>query len=590
MAQFYPEEIIQEVRANNDIVEIISDYVKLKRSGNTLKGLCPFHREKTPSFSVSPDKQLFHCFGCGVGGTVINFIMMIENLDFVEAIKFLAERARMTLPEGDFHGDHTKRYKQKQLILKINVEAAKFYYKNLLSHEGEIARKYLAKRRIKRKTITNFGLGYALNSWDSLLQYLLSKGYTIEEILSTGLIINSKGKSHYDRFRNRIIFPIIDLRGNVVGFGGRVLDDSLPKYLNSPETIVFNKSNTVYGMNFAKNAINNELIIVEGYMDVISLHQNGIINTVASLGTALTEEQAKIIKKYCQKAIIAYDADTAGQAATIRGMDILSKVGCKVNVLTLPEGKDPDEFIRIRGVERFQKTLKESKNLVEYKIELLKQKYDIDDIQQKVEFINEMAEIFAKIENSIECDAYVQKIAEETNINAQAIFAEMKKIKYRNNRKNNKSLEKINKNVNFVAGQTNANTNSKANIRLLNAEKMLINVLCYDKYVFNKVKELIQPSDFYNALHQKVASIIYHLREQGETIDPTEIVSKFENGEVSIVTSILHLDTNFEDNLKAAYELIDSINKEKNIQKIKSSLEEGNVEKLNTLLIEYKRK
>lgn len=592
MAQFYPEEVIQEVRAANDIVDIVSEYVKLKRVGNRFTGLCPFHKEKTPSFTVSPDKQLYYCFGCGAGGTVVQFIMAIERIDFIEAIKLLAERAKIRLPEGDYRGDEAKRFEKKQLILKINTEAARFFYRCLHSQEGENGRKYLRKRMINPKTATSFGLGYAPDSWDALIQYLKEKGYAIQDILDAGLIIENKNKNtYYDRFRNRIMFPIIDLRGNVIGFGGRVLDDSLPKYLNSPETVVFNKSRTLYGLNFAKNANKNELIIVEGYMDVISLHQNGIINTVASLGTAFTHEQAKLIKKFCQEAIIAYDSDAAGQAATLRGMDILTEEGCRVKILSLSEGKDPDEFIRTKGAEKFEKAIRESKSLIEYKINLLKAKYDINDIVQKVDFVTELANIFAKIDNAVERDAYIQKISEETKISSQAILAEIKKIISKNAGKGNKSLKNIREIVpEPVATVKNSSENNIVNTRLINAERMLINVLCYDKFVFNKVRELIRPDDFSDDLHVKIATIIYALREKDEAVDPAQIVSRFEGEEIKTATSIFQIEPNFEDNLKAAVELIETINKEKNMQKIKISLKEGNVEKLHTLLIEYKQK
>ncbi len=593
MAPFYPEELIQEVIASHDIVDIVSEYVKLKRSGRYLMGLCPFHNEKTPSFSVSPDKQIFYCFGCGAGGTVVNFIMRNENLDFIEAIKFLADRARINLPEGDERGDEAKRYKQKQLIYEINVETARFFHSQLNGPEGESARKYLAKRRISNRTIVHFGMGYAPNAWRALKEHLQSKGFEEADMTRAGLIIDQKQKGSYDRFRNRIIFPIIDLRGNVIGFGGRVLDDSLPKYLNSPETVVFNKSRNLYGLNFAKNASNQTLIIVEGYMDVISLHQNGIINTVASLGTALTKEQAGMIKKYCNEVIIAYDSDAAGQAAVLRGMDVLADAGCRVKVLCLKEGKDPDEFIREKGPERFKRALNESKSLIEYKVELLEQKYDINSIEEKIEFVNQIAEVFAKVENSVERDVYIKKIAEETGIRSEAIIAEIKKNVYKNRRKSSKPVKTVKRNTGYnenIVNEKRNNANNNLNTRLLSAEKMLINLMCDDKSLFNKVKELIRAEDFNHEIHQKIAAIIYTLRENGETIDPVKIVSRFDKDEMQIVASILHAETNFEDDYKAALELINTIHKEKNILKIKESLQEGNVEKLNTLLMEYKNK
>ena len=591
MAQFYPEEVIQEVSSSNDIVEVVSEYVKLKRSGGTLMGLCPFHKEKTPSFSVSPDKQLFHCFGCGEGGTVISFIMKIENLDFIEAVKLLAERARIELPEGNYNSNESKIFEKKEIILKLNVEAARFFFQKLNSPEGKQAREYLRSRKINQKTVVNFGIGYAPDSRDELMNYLLEKGNKLEDIIESGLVVKHDVRGCYDRFRERIIFPIIDVRGRVVGFGGRVLDDSLPKYLNSPETVLFNKSRNLYGLNFAKNARTGQLIVVEGYMDVISLHQNGIINTVASLGTALTEEQARIIKRYCNEVILSYDGDQAGQAATLRGIDVLSGAGCRVKVLTIKDAKDPDEFIKKKGVERFHKLIREAENCIEYKANLLRQKYDINDIQQKIDFVNEMAKVFADIENTVERDAYIQKVSRDTGISEESILSEVRKILYKNRTKSKVTVQTIKSTIK-VSGQSNSYVKSitKENNRLIKAEKLLLNLICYDKAVFNKVKMVIRPEDYSNDIHKRLAEIIYNASENDDNIDAVKIIYMFPPEETGIVTSILHEDANFENNSKAVTDLINTIKKERQMSKIKATLEEGNVEKLNTLLQEYRNK
>lgn len=594
MAQFYSDDVIQEVSRSNDIVDVVSEYVKLKKSGNNLLGLCPFHREKTPSFSVSPDKQIFHCFGCGTGGNVFSFIMKVENLDFVETVKYLADRARIILPEGDFTDEEAKNYEKKQKILKINVDAARFFYKSLMSPQGSLAQQYLRKRGIIGETVKTFGLGFAQDSWHVLYDYLQGEGYTLDEILASGLVIRNEKNICYDRFRNRLMFPIIDIRGNVIGFGGRVLDDSLPKYLNSPETLVFNKSRNLYGLNLAKNSGSKDLVVVEGYMDVISLHQNGIINTIASLGTALTTEHANIIKKYCNEVILAYDTDSAGQAATLRAIDVMNGTGCKVRILTLSEGKDPDEYIRLKGPERFRRELQASKNLIEYRIDLLKKKYDLSDIEQKIEFVNEMAKIFSKVENSVERDAYLQKISAETGVAIHAISAEINKLMH-NAGKKKIDLLKMGKN-NPINNKTLpqekplASKNEFHGKRLINAEKMLVNLMCFDKQVFMRMRDLIKPSDFSSDLHKKIAELISELWENHPTVEATKILSKFGNEDIDAVTSILHMDANFEDNIKAALELYQTIQKEKDIYNIKASLKEGNVEKLNNLLIELKNK
>ncbi len=604
MAQFYPDEVIQEVAARNDIVDIIAEYVRLKRSGKNYSGLCPFHNEKTPSFSVTPDKQLFHCFGCGAGGTVINFIMRIENLDFIEAIKLLAEKSGFNLPEENYGGNEGEKLKKRQIIYSLNIDSAKYFHLQLISSEGEGALQYLSKRGISEKTIVRFGLGYAVDSWDALKKYLIDKGYSEADVIESGLAIEKSTKGSYDRFRNRIIYPIIDVRGNVVGFGGRVMDNTMPKYLNSPETIVFNKSRNLYGLNFAKSSGKNSLLIVEGYMDVISLHQNGITNVVASLGTALTNEQATIIKKYCSEVIIAYDSDTAGQAATLRGIDILADVGLKVKVLSLKEAKDPDEFIRLKGVELFKKELNESKSLIEYKIDLLKNKFDIDDIEQKIEFVNEMAKIFARVQNSVERDAYIRKIAEETNIGSEAILSEIRKLMHKDSKTGYKGIKnptersysRNNSLPPSVSQKTEIINNKFSKILLgsekllLNSERNLLNLFFFDKGVFEKVNSLIKPEDFSDELHRRIVSQIYELKKNGQEIDTTVILTKFEGRDIELVTSILHAEVYYDDNYKAALQLINVINKHKKVlYEFKQCIEEGNVEKLNILLTEIRK-
>ena len=608
MAQLYPDEIIQEVSTSNDIVDIVSEYVSLKRRGNNLMGLCPFHSEKTPSFSVSPDKQLFHCFGCGAGGTIIQFVMRIDNLDFIETVKMLAERAGIKLPEDKAtQGDEAERHRQKQNIYAMNIEAARFFYQVLCSQEGEKAREYLKSRQINQDTIVHFGLGFAPDSWHRLKEHLILKGYNEQDIQKAGLISKSD-KGYYDKFRNRIMFPIFDVRGNVIGFGGRVMGDMMPKYLNSPETLVFNKSNNLYGLNFAKNKKTETIIIVEGYMDVISLHQNGIINTVASLGTALTKKQAMLIKRYCKEVIIAYDMDVAGQAATLRGIEQLADLECKVKVLVLKEGKDPDEFIKNKGVERFNFLLEQALSLIEYKLMLLKQKYDIHDVDQKIAFVTEMANVFSKVDNAVERDVYIKKIADETDISVEAIVAEMRKKTYYNQKQAHKRMNKkvvknyhtqdVTKNIRQQTSTSQQNdirqkysklfpVNDK---QLQDAEKMLLNLLCANKSIYHKVKNSITIKDFSEGIHQKLAKIIYELRDTGQIIDPIKILSKFNGNEIEAVTAILQMETNIEDYDKAIKELIDIIYRTKNfMENVILSLQEGNVEKLNTLVMAYKR-
>ena len=368
-----PEEIIERVKEENDIADVISEYVTLKKSGKNFSGLCPFHNEKSPSFSVSEDKQIFKCFGCGEAGNVISFIMKIRNLNFVEALKYLADRVNISI---DFKtGGKDPREEKKKLLRRINKETARYYFANLQKNPD--IKEYFFRRGLTEQTLRSFGIGYAKDGWRETLGFLNNLGLNKEIIGETGLVIfNQEKNTSYDRFRNRVMFPVFDVYGNVIGFGGRVLDDSKPKYLNSPETLIFDKGTNLYGLNFAikNNGIKDRTVImVEGYMDCISLHQYGIMNAVASLGTALTVKQGKLLRKYADTVIISYDADMAGQMATLRGLDVLTEVGLDVRVLTIPKGKDPDEFVRVNGKEAFLKLIENAQKLIEYKLTVAKQ-------------------------------------------------------------------------------------------------------------------------------------------------------------------------------------------------------------------------
>ena len=586
MAQFYPEELIQEISNSNDIVDIISEYVNLKRSGKNLTALCPFHKEKTPSFSVSPDKQLFHCFGCGAGGNVINFVMKIEALDFIETVKLLAEKAGIDLPEADYTGIEGQRTQKKQLIKELNTQAAKFFYNTLMSKEGVVAREYLAGRKISERTIKQFGLGYAPNSKDLLLKHLNSQGFSSDDIVNAGLAILGDDGYYRDKFINRVMFPIFDIRGNAVAFGGRAIGNHSPKYLNSPETDVFYKSKIIYGMNFAKQSDAKELIIVEGYMDVISLHQHGINNAVATMGTALSEEHAKIISRYYKDVVIAFDSDEAGRKAVLRSMQILLNAGCRIKILNLDEEKDPDEYIKSKGVNNFKKAVSKAVGMIDYRIELLREKYNISNMEDKIDFVNEISETLASVKNVVELDAYIQKIASETGISPQAIYAQVKKNagKFKNEKlpqkKENKSIKDKDNLILFNKTKTN----------LQNAEEMLLNLMVTDNAVFNRVKDFIKTYTFSCSINQQVSDIIFLLKEKKKSIIPAEILNHFtDKNDIEYVTSIFHKETGFDDNHKAADQLINTIKKGIMLNLIKDNINEGNVEKLKTLL-QYKYK
>jgi DNA primase len=492
-----PDEIIQKIKDSNDIVDIVSEKVKLKRAGKYYTGLCPFHSEKSPSFTVTPDRQIYKCFGCGEGGNVITFIMKTRNMDFFEAVKLLGERANIQIET-----ENTKTAKQKDVnekLYKINTEAARFFFAKLRTNKSAMS--YFTGRGISENTLKSFGLGFAPSSWNELMKFLKSKGYTELDMLNAGLIIKSQKESakevFYDRFRNRVIFPVFDFKGKVIGFGGRVLDDSKPKYLNSPETAVFKKGTNLYGLNFAiKNLKERMLIIVEGYMDCISLHQYGITNVVASLGTALTPNQAKLLKRYADKIIISYDADLAGQNATLRGLEILRTEGFDIKVLTVPQGKDPDEFIRSNGSEAFLNLIKNALPLIEYRIKKVREGVDFNKPEMLADYAKNVALIVTDL-NPLQKDIYIKRISQETGIKEEAIYELIK--------------GEIQKNVNKT---DNLNIVDNFGYKLyvdpvyLKAERSILKLIHEEKQVYDYFNEHFNEEVFILESHKKIFKLI----------------------------------------------------------------------------------
>ncbi len=431
-----PESFIREVVERNSIEDVIGSYVELKRSSGNFVGLCPFHSEKTPSFTVFPDSMSFYCFGCGTGGDAITFISKIENLGYVDAVKFLAERANMTMPAEDPR--EAAASKQREIILNANKEAARFFHACLKNEKlGKIARDYIAKRRLTADTVLHFGLGFAPDGWDNLTKYLLSKGFTESDILVAGLAKRSeKSGKLFDFFRNRLMFPIIDLRGNVIAFGGRVLDDSLPKYLNSGDSPVFSKKNNLFALNFAKNKGNDRLILAEGYMDVISMHQAGFTEAVATLGTAITPEHSRLMSRYAKKIIVAYDTDQAGQKAVEKATRLLGELNVDINILAVTDGKDPDEFIRENGAEKFELLLNGAKNRLDYEIGIIKGKFDLKTPDGKIAYIRAASEIIAKENHSVTREVYAGVLAKETEISVEQIKTDISRFVKTNDKKN----------------------------------------------------------------------------------------------------------------------------------------------------------
>lgn len=443
------DELIEKIKESNDIVDVISETVKLKRTGRNYSGLCPFHNEKTPSFSVSRDKQIFKCFGCGAGGNVITYVMKKENLSFMEALKKLADRANIEIPVGSETEERNHQIRDR--LEMMQVSAARHFFDNL-KNNPEI-KKYLINRGLTEQTITRFGLGYAKNSWDDLLKYLIKNGYKESEIKESGLVSLSNSGKMFDRFRNRIIFPVFDYRGRVIGFGARVMDDSKPKYLNSPETLLFRKGTNLYGLNFFlkdKKSEDDTIIIVEGYMDVLALHQSGITNAVASLGTALTQTQVKLMKRYASKIVTSFDSDSAGQMATARSIEIIEKEGVQAKILMIPQGKDPDEFVKKNGKDAFLKLVDNSMNLVEYRLFKAREGLDLRKEDDKIRFFRKVTPILRELD-SFDLNVYVRKLSEDTQVKEDVILAAISNT-------NNRNIKMVSKeNITFVeSGQVKA--------------------------------------------------------------------------------------------------------------------------------------
>ena len=532
---FIPDEFIQELKNKINIVDVVSSYVQLKKRGKNMLGLCPFHSEKTPSFSVSTDKNFFHCFGCKASGDVITFIRRIENLDYVEAVKLLAQRAGLEVPEGS--GQNSDLSKLRNRIYEANRAAARFYYKCLCSPNGKNALDYLRERGLTNQSIGHFGLGYSPVSRFELTNHLKKLGFTEDEIFKANLANKSDKGNLYDRFSDRVMFPIIDLRGNVVGFGGRIMSDIQPKYLNTSDTPAFSKGSTVYAMNFAKNAANGQIILAEGYMDVISLHQAGFENTVATLGTALTRDQANLISRYCKEVVICYDADEAGQKATERAINLFRETNVNIKVLKVPNGKDPDEFIKSNGengAAKFRLLLDKCSNDIEYRIAKMKIRYDTDVTEQRVEFLTEVAKLLATLDNDIERDTYISKISEEYSIDKSAIAAQVRK------------LSKINEPSPPVQTFTpyqnrDGQIDEQKKSRSSNAEEALLALLMKNPDAAIAVCRDFPAEMFKTPLNRKVYEKIKERAERGLSTEPVDISGFFSNDENSLISSMVYL-------------------------------------------------
>ena len=559
----FPDSFLQELKLRSDITEIASSYVNLKRHGRNMVGLCPFHGEKTPSFNIYTENGSFYCFGCGAGGDVITFIMKIENLDYVEAVKFLAQRAGMEMPENTYDDSLSK---LRMRIYEANREAARFFHATLLSQRGQSGLNYLRGRALSDRTIRHFGLGFADDDWNSLCNHLKNKGFSEYEIYSANLAFKRKnGNGIYDRFVNRVMFPIIDLRGNVIAFGGRIMTDEKPKYLNTSDTPVFKKSENLFSLNNAKSSGTRTLILCEGYMDVIALNQAGFTNAVATLGTALTNEQAVLMKRYADEVIICYDADGAGQKATARAIDILRNAGLPIKILTVPSGKDPDEFIRSKGDNgpaAFKLLIEKCGNDIEYRLMKLKENYNLNTTDGKVAFLNEAVKIVATIESPIERDVFASKLCAELEIDKNAFLEQISKVKRRDRRENiKKETRQIQAELNGQSDKINREHYKKP--RSSSAEEALLVYLINNPDYANSISERVTPDKFSNSLIKRYYEYVLSKIKSG--YEPlTSVSSDFNSDEVSYLYNLFPTPIPAASTREAVEEYINVINEESN--------------------------
>ena len=541
-----PSEFIDELVARSDIVDVVSDYVRLTQKGGSYWGLCPFHGEKTASFHVVPDRQLFHCFGCGKGGGVISFVMEMENLPYIDALRLLAKRANLEFPEGD--ADEGARRRRGRL-LTLNKEAARFFHSCLWSPGGVSGLDYLRRRGLSKGTMTKFGLGYAPDSWDSLIHAMSGKGFSKSDLLEAGLAVSNKKGGIYDRFRDRVMFPIIDLRGDVIGFGGRVLGDATPKYLNSPDTPVFNKSRNLFALNLAKNTKLGRIVLTEGYMDTISLYQAGFDCAVASLGTSLTADHAKLLSRFTKEVVICYDSDQAGVQAAERAIPLLEKTGLKVRVLRVTGAKDPDEYIKTYGPEAFGHLLDRSENYMEYSLDQLAGKYDLNDPVQKAEYARTAAELLSRLDSPVEQEVFAAQVSQRTGIGKDALMQEIRQARNRTFRAakrkhDRRSLTPLNQ------SQPRDRQLRYENPRSARAEEGILRLLMLDGGLIGRLDGL-EPEAFSSPHLGRIYAALRRRLREGRSIQMGALEGELEPEEIRLLADILRQPANLADADKA---------------------------------------
>lgn len=520
---FYPDETIEEVRERSDIVDVISNYVKLKRSGSNYVGLCPFHNEKTPSFSVSRNKQMYYCFGCGAGGNVFTFIMEYENFSFVESVKYLAERAGVDLPAEEYSSEVKREADLKTRLYDIYKTAANYYYYQMRTEQGKKAYEYLKNRELSDETIKHFGLGYSNIYSDDLYRYLKSKGYDDEILHKSGLLTYDEKRGVHDKFWNRVMFPILDVHNKVIAFGGRVMGDGMPKYLNSPETPIFDKSRNLFGLNIARQSRTRKLLLCEGYMDVIALHQAGFNNAVASLGTAFTSQQASLIKRYAEEVYLTYDSDQAGTKAALRAIPILKEAGLTAKVINMRPYKDPDEFIKALGKEEYQKRIEQAMNSFLFEIDVLEREFDFEDPEQKTKFFQEAAKKLCTFEDEIERNNYIEAIARKYHITYEDLRTMVNRY--------GASLSNLNRYNTVVKADRESSKPNKEEDGIKQSQKILLTWLIEEPEIYEKIKDIITADDFKEEMYHKAAELVFEqFRENGKVL-PAVILNQFSSKE-----------------------------------------------------------
>lgn len=585
---FISDDLYNDICMANDIVDYASSFMNLKKSGKSYMACCPFHNEKTPSFHIDRDKQLFHCFGCGASGNFVQLVMRLEGLDYRDAIKFLAERAGITIPENGVR-ESTGLTRRKDMIYEMNKIAARFFYDTLMDPEkGRVGRKYFSERKLSRKTIIKFGLGYAPDSYDALIKHLKSKGYNESQIVDAGLAVSRRNNT-VDKFRSRVMFPIINVRGKVIGFGGRVPGANtapdgfkLAKYLNSPETPVFDKGSNLFALNLAKNSNARDLILCEGYMDVITLHQAGIDNAVATLGTAITDQQAKLMLRYGREILICYDMDEAGTKAALRAIEIIAAAGGRSRVIRIKGAKDPDEFITKYGVAGFKKAVELAVPSTQFRLSLVKGKYDLNDTDGKVRFVDEAAQILATLDDPVEVDAYIKKTAAETGISEQAVFGKYTDLKGKRRRYQPIRAKDEYKRREVTKINSEKPPEERVTDSVIEAERRLLSIMAGSKRLCLKANEVMKPEEYSNKVYAALAKRMGEYAGRGEQPEPSVILNDFsgDRDAENMAAAVFFNTEVYSDTDKTLFDLIYTIKQNKLDARINASVDPGEIAEL----------